>query len=122
MKRLAVVLAVMLLAGASVLPAALAHGDSRIVRHRIQRLDGSVRAFGVYKTTEPHRRLIVTVFIIQNERIIGEKTRRCQGQRCRVQLAVDCNRIAPVYAVIQGDTRKGGHFATWNSRRVVCTR
>jgi hypothetical protein len=121
-KRVMIVLLLMALAIPFLAREVGAHGDSRIVRHRIQRLDGSVRAFGIYKTTEPHRRLIVTVFIIQSERIIGEKTRRCQGQRCRVQLAVDCNRIAPVYAVIQGDTRKGGHFATWNSRRVVCTR
>jgi hypothetical protein len=119
--RLLIVL--MLMLPLSIPAPASAHGTAKIKHHRIQRLDGAVRTFGTYRTSQRHARISVTAFLIQNERIIAEKTRRCRSTvGCQIQLRVDCRRTAPVYAVIQGNTRKGGHFATWNSRRVVCTR
>jgi hypothetical protein len=114
---------VALLAFAGLAPTAQAHGGSRISPHRIQKLDGQVRAFGVYQTARPHHRLVVTLFIVRGDHVVGEKTRHCsKTSRCRVQLAVDCTKTTPVYAVIQANTKKGGHFANWNSRKVVCKR
>jgi len=120
-QAIAILLTTALFTWASPSPA-LAHGTSKIVHHRIQRVNGAVRAYGTFKVSEPHQRLSVTVFIIQGSRIIGEKTRRARGRSVRVQLRVDCVREAPVYAVVQGDINQGGHFTAWNSRTIVCRR
>lgn len=120
MKRLAIALILLCLVLAP-LPAA-AHGKSKIIRHRISRVDGFVKARGTFRTSERHPHLVVTVFIIQRGRIIAEKTKRGSGRRISITLTADCRNDIVTYAVIQGDSREGRHFASWNSRRVVCTR
>jgi hypothetical protein len=104
---------------------AWAHGESRIRDHRFTIRDGSAKARGEYVTEGKHRLLTVTAFIIEagSGRIIGEKARRCNSDGCRrvdVQLKIPCVRTVAYYAVIQGDTRGGGHFAVWNSQTLVC--
>jgi hypothetical protein len=116
---LAVVASLMLSADAG------AHGTNRIRDHRFAIVDGSAKARGDYVTTERHRRMSVTVFIIQagSGRIVEEKTRHCDSGGCRrvhVQVKVPCVRTVAYYAVIQGDVRGGGHFAIWNSKTLVC--
>jgi hypothetical protein len=107
------------------LQAVWAHGESRIRDHRFTIRDGSAKARGEYATEGRHRLLTVTAFIIEagSGRIVGEKSRRCNSDGCRhvdVQLKVSCVRTVAYYAVIQGDTRGGGHFAVWNSQTLVC--
>lgn len=121
MKRFGILLTTLCLTLFPTLPVD-AHGESKIVKHRISRVDGFVKARGTYRTSERHAHLVVTVFIIQRERVIAEKVKRGSGRRVRVTLLADCQNDVVTYAVIQGDTREGGHFASWNSRRVVCTR
>jgi hypothetical protein len=120
MKRVVIALLLSALVFIPSLPAS-AHGDYKIVKHHIQRVETGIKARGIYRTSESHPHLVVTVFIIQGDHILAEKTNRGNGHRVRIQLTVSCPRPAPVYAVIQGDTKKGGHFALWNSRRIVCT-
>jgi hypothetical protein len=104
---------------------ALAHGESRIRDHRFTIRDGSAKARGEYVTEGKHRLLTVTAFIVEagSGRIVEEKSRRCNSDGCRrvdVQLKARCVRTVAYYAVIQGDTRGGGHFAVWNSPTLVC--
>ncbi len=101
---------------------AVAHGTAKIIKHRISQTDGSVKVRGIYRVSERHDHLVVSVFIIQKDRVIAEKTRRDAGRRIRIRLNAECHTDVPVYAVIQGDTKRNGHFSIWNSRTVVCER
>jgi hypothetical protein len=104
---------------------AWAHGQYRIRDHRFAIVDGHAKAHGEYVTSQRHRHLSVTVFIVEagSGRIAEEKTRRCDSGGCKhvhVQVRVPCTRTLAYYAVIQGDVRTGGHFAIWNSKTLVC--
>jgi hypothetical protein len=104
---------------------AWAHGTATIRDHRFFIDDGFAKARGTYVVSKRHRFLLVTGFIIEagSGRIVEEKARHCDSGGCRsirVQLKVLCVRTVAYYAVIQGDTRAGGHFAIWNSKTLVC--
>jgi hypothetical protein len=104
---------------------AWAHGTSQIRDHRFFIDDGYAKARGTYVVSKRHQFLLVTGFIIEagSGRIVEEKARHCDSGGCRsvrVQLKVACVRTVAYYAVIQGDTRAGGHFAIWNSKTLVC--
>jgi hypothetical protein len=101
---------------------ASAHGTSKIIKHRISQIDGTVKVRGIYRVSNRHEQLVVSAFIIQRDRVIAEKTRRDSGRRIRIRLRAECRAEVPVYAIIQGDTRRNGHFAIWNSRTIVCKR
>jgi hypothetical protein len=124
MRRWFILLLVLSLALLSSSPA-WAHGEYTIQNHRFVRVDGSVKAHGEYVTSRRHGFLSVTVFIVEagSGRIAEERTRHCDSDGCRrvrVQLKIPCVRTLAYYAVIQGDTRAGGHFAVWNSKTLVC--
>lgn len=115
---------VLLLSLALVLVAtpAEAHGSSRITRGHINAGNGYAKAGGNYVTQRKHQHLVASIFIIQGDLIIGEKTKRCSDcRRIHIQLKVMChtpNRA--VSAVIQGDAKAGKHFAIWNSKKIGC--